>query len=264
MSLINVTIEKLVFNRLPYLTAGDTDVVSEFKCEVYHELGVSMGIDIADIEDDSLYGGLQKSLIADVVSCYMLFIKSIQSVSGSTSKISSSSFLGTGLNDLTLSGEYSGTVEGLLAIEIDANGTPDTFKWSIAGGVETTSVPIESGGQVLVDGIIVTFATTTGHTIGDSWLSTLDLATQTSDKILTKAKAGSAEVEWEQIKSGGTGNNGATSIKMDTNSLLNSLKKTAYRKARNLGFIIDICDECSVSIKSWSTLPTPSFIISKC
>ncbi len=261
MSLAGVTIEKMVRNRLPYLSVADDAVVGEFKCEVYHEVGPSMGIAAGDIEDDSKYGGLQKSLISDIVACYMLFTRSIETLTGINGKITNVSFAGAGLNDTTFTGIYTGTVAGVLSIEIDATGAPDTYKWSIDGGPEITGISITGGGQVVVDGVIVTFAATTGHTLGDLWLVTLVPGQAVSGKILTKAKAGSTEAEWEQLKGGGSGNNGATSIKMETGALIKAMKSAAARKARNLGFIIDICEECSVSIEAFNVPPSPPFII---
>lgn len=264
MSLTDVTIEQMVHNRLPYLSAADNNVISIFKCEVYYELGVIMGIPVATIEDDSLYGGLQRSLIADIVSCYMLFTRSIETLTGINGKISNVSFAGSGLNDVTFSGIYTGTTAGTLSLCIDAAGTPDSFKWNINGGADTTGVVITAGGQLLIEGIIVNFSATTGHTVGDIWIINLVPGVAVTGKVVTRAKAGSAEVEFEQLEGGGTGANSATSIKMDTKDLLNNLKKSAYRKARNLGFIVDICEECSIVVQGFNQVGSPPFIISKC
>lgn len=80
-------------------------------------------------------------------------------------------FTGTGLNDLTRSGNYNGTWDDDLVVEIDGTGTPDTFKWSKNGGSswEATGVAITGSAQLLTDGIYVTFGATTGHTAGDKW-----------------------------------------------------------------------------------------------
>lgn len=74
-----------------------------------------------------------------------------------------------GLDDLTPSGTYSGTGSTTIEIEIDAQGTPDTFKWRQDGGAWTTGVAITGAEQLLADGISVTFAATTGHAYGSSW-----------------------------------------------------------------------------------------------
>ena len=261
MSLDSVSIEKLVRNRLPYLSTADDEVVGEFKYEVYNELGPVMGILEADTEDDSKYSNIQKSLIADIVGCYMLFNRSVQTVTGIEGKITSSSFAGAGLDDAVFSGIYTGAESAIITVEVDSVGGTDTFKWKKDGGVYTTLVDMTGGTQLLIDGVIIKFAATTGHTLGDIWIANAVPGQAVTGKVLTKAKAGSTEVEWEQLKGGGSGNNGATSIKLETSQLLNALKKSAYRKGRSLGFIIDICEDCSIAIESLSTPPNTPFIV---
>lgn len=80
-------------------------------------------------------------------------------------------FSGTGLNDATSSGTFAGTEPTEYLVEIDATGTPDTFKWSKDGGStwEATGVSITGAAQTLDSGVEVTFAATTGHTLGDQW-----------------------------------------------------------------------------------------------
>ena len=56
-------------------------------------------------------------------------------------------------------------------VEIDGNGTPDTFKWKQktfggAFGASTATVPIQAGANTLADGVTITFPATTGLTIG--------------------------------------------------------------------------------------------------
>lgn len=63
-------------------------------------------------------------------------------------------------------------------------------------------------------------------------------------KFLKKAKAGSAEAEFAQAKASDGGFLG-----MDTSKLLTWLKKEAYRKARALGFVLDICEDCSLAFE---------------
>ena len=59
-------------------------------------------------------------------------------------------FSGSGLNDLTPSGNYTQRITRGFNVEIDGEGTPDTFKWSITtDGItfveQDTDVPILSG-----------------------------------------------------------------------------------------------------------------------
>jgi len=84
----------------------------------------------------------------------------------------------TTLNDMTAGGTFSGTVKTLFEVEIDAEATPDTFKWRKvtrdANGEKTYSawtatVAVTGAAQTLADGVTVTFGATTGHTAGDAW-----------------------------------------------------------------------------------------------
>jgi len=92
-------------------------------------------------------------------------------VSADAANIGTVVFTGTGLNDLTASGNYNGTFDGQFVVKIDSTGTPDTFRWSKDGGTswEATNVPITGSAQRLSDGVHVTFAATTGHTLNDYW-----------------------------------------------------------------------------------------------
>ena len=78
----------------------------------------------------------------------------------------------SGLNDISTSGTFTGTVSSVYIIEIDAAAAPDTFKWSKDGAAATTGVSITGVAQTLSDGVSITFAATTGHTVGDNWYVT--------------------------------------------------------------------------------------------
>ena len=73
------------------------------------------------------------------------------------------------LNDLVSSGTFNGSVKTKFVLEIDATGTPDTFKWQKEGGVLTSGVSVTGSAQLLSDGVSVTFGATTGHAIEDKW-----------------------------------------------------------------------------------------------
>jgi collagen type VII alpha len=79
-------------------------------------------------------------------------------------------FTGAGLNDLTRGVSYTGTTDTDYRIQIDAT-APDKFKWSNDGGStwEATLVAITGSAQTLEDGLTITFAATTGHTLGNRW-----------------------------------------------------------------------------------------------
>jgi hypothetical protein len=93
---------------------------------------------------------------------------------GTLVTVTAAVFTGTGLDDLTAGSTYTGDTNGNYEVEIDATGTPDTFKWRKDAGAYTTGVAITGAAQTLAEGVTVTFAATTGHTLGDKW----DIAVQ--------------------------------------------------------------------------------------
>ena len=72
-----------------------------------------------------------------------------------------------GLDDMTASGTFTGTANRSFTITIDGEGTPNTF--TLVSSSTTTSVPITSGDIAVGEGMLVSFASTTGHTVGDRW-----------------------------------------------------------------------------------------------
>lgn len=79
-------------------------------------------------------------------------------------------FVGAGLNDATWGLIFAGSASAYYEVEIDAEGAPDTFQWRKNGGTWTTGVSISGSAQTLDDGQQITFAATTGHTLGDKWV----------------------------------------------------------------------------------------------
>jgi hypothetical protein len=94
-------------------------------------------------------------------------------LSAATAAIGTPVFTGTGLNDLSKGGTFNVLVDHVYTIIIDGNGTPDTFKWKKDNGSFTTGVAITGSAQTLSEGVTITFAATTGHTIGDQWVVTV-------------------------------------------------------------------------------------------
>lgn len=93
-------------------------------------------------------------------------IKSIQEA-----EIGTPVFSGSGTDDLTVSGNYNGIITDDYVVEIDAGGTPGTYKWSSDGGsswMATGIVPTGSA-QLLNNGIYVSIPAGTAHTLGDTW-----------------------------------------------------------------------------------------------
>ena len=79
-------------------------------------------------------------------------------------------FYGGGLNDMTTGGAYVGADIRTYLVEIDTVGANDTFRWSDdGGGIWTAGVVITGAAQALSNGVTITFAAITGHTLGEYW-----------------------------------------------------------------------------------------------
>jgi hypothetical protein len=79
-------------------------------------------------------------------------------------------FTGAGLDDATSSGTYTGTGDIEYKVVIDATGAPDTFEWFKDGVSQAAGVGITGAAQLLDNGLSITFAATTGHTVTDQWV----------------------------------------------------------------------------------------------
>ena len=92
----------------------------------------------------------------------------IESVTDFIGKVT---FYGSGLDDMTNSGSYSGYTNKTYRVEIDTVATPDTFQWSDDGGDtwNETGVAITGSDQLLNDGVYVKFEHITSHTLHDYW-----------------------------------------------------------------------------------------------
>ena len=89
--------------------------------------------------------------------------------------IGTPTFVGTGNNDITISGNYNGSIKDTLVVQIDATGTPDTFQWSLDDGLtwEETGVDCSVTDILLDHGIYVRWANASSHTLDDHWDSVL-------------------------------------------------------------------------------------------
>ena len=75
-------------------------------------------------------------------------------------------YVGAGLNDATFGGLYTGDI---WEVTLSAN-TPDKFTWTKNGGTASAAVTIIAGVAIpLSDGVTITFAAATGHTIANTW-----------------------------------------------------------------------------------------------
>lgn len=88
-----------------------------------------------------------------------------------TKSLDDPTFTGSGLNDITVGGTYTGDSNATYQVVIDGESTPDTFKWSNDNGssFEATTVAVTGSAQTLENGITITFAATTGHTSTEYW-----------------------------------------------------------------------------------------------
>lgn len=92
--------------------------------------------------------------------------------------VSAVAFTGSGLNDCTSSGAYTGTsASATFTVIIDGTGATNTFKWKKNSGTYTTGVAMTGSAQTLSDGVAVTFAATAGHTAADQWVITTNVWT---------------------------------------------------------------------------------------
>jgi len=88
-----------------------------------------------------------------------------------SSVVGDATFTGSGLDDLTTGGAYTGSNDKTYKIEIQSAGTPDKFRWSDTDGAtwNVENLDITVGAITLNNGVQITFANTTGHTAANYW-----------------------------------------------------------------------------------------------
>lgn len=158
---------------------------------------------------------------------------------GNVGRGATTTFTGGGLNDLTAN--TSGTTLGLDAgmvyeIEIAATGTPDNFRWrkQIPGATEwggwSPQINMTGGAQAIDDGVTVTFAAATGHTLGNKW--TVTLYTDTVRHFITTVRT----VEGVTDESGPSGPSTALAVAKNivrvTRPTISDAQVTAWRVYR--------------------------------
>jgi len=88
-----------------------------------------------------------------------------------TTEILTALFQGSGLDDLTQSGTYTGSDNNVYEVMIDSiSASPDTFKWRKGDGSWTTGVACSTSNVLLGEGVSIKFGAIDGHTLNDSWL----------------------------------------------------------------------------------------------
>ena len=95
-------------------------------------------------------------------------------ITGLGTVTASITFVGAGLDDLTVSGVYNGLDEKEYIVQIDGT-TPDTFMWSNDDGTswEATGVAITTAEITLEDNITLQFGAIIGHTDTNNWSFTV-------------------------------------------------------------------------------------------
>lgn len=92
---------------------------------------------------------------------------------GDTIDAGNTTFTGTGLNDATFKGTYSGDpASTAYYVRISSVGIYDFFDWSFNSSfspLQGSNIQITTAKQALANGISVQFTSTRGHTIGDKW-----------------------------------------------------------------------------------------------
>jgi len=117
--------------------------------------------------------------------------------------VGTATLTGSGLDDLTTGGTYTGNEDITIRVEIDAAAATDTMKWSEDGGQtwNSTGIPLTST-VYLPFGIELTWGATTGHTAGDYWDFTCDSLTvnPTNQKVALSSIPTSSDAQVDQRK----------------------------------------------------------------
>ena len=88
----------------------------------------------------------------------------------------------SGLNDLSIGGEYSVVGMAVFKITIVSTGEVDQFSWSNEHEYSGSNIPITGIEQTLSNGIKIKFDAVTGHSVGQAWeVRAFDGAPWTSD-----------------------------------------------------------------------------------
>jgi hypothetical protein len=125
------------------------------KLECWSAIETTKGVEIFD-----------QSNISRGIASHRFYMRNIPFAS----LINTPFFNGVGLNDLSGSGSYTYTSKLTYLIQISTIGLADKFKWSIDGGTTwSAEVTITGAVQLLSNGVSITFAHVTGHTLNDSW-----------------------------------------------------------------------------------------------
>jgi hypothetical protein len=87
--------------------------------------------------------------------------------------ISAAVITGSGLDDCTSGGTYTGSTDSDFVITVSTAAATDKFTWAKDGGTPSAEIDMTGSAQVISEGFTVTFGATTGHTLADFWTITV-------------------------------------------------------------------------------------------
>lgn len=92
-------------------------------------------------------------------------------IESASSTIGTPIFNGSGLDDLSASGSYTGVTNKTYKVQIDGDLIPNTFRWSDSDGEtwNAEKIPITTVNQLLSEGVFIRFTSSIGHTLNDDW-----------------------------------------------------------------------------------------------
>lgn len=161
------------------LTEGSIKFASLFS-NVSGDLSGTIVVNKAEIEQGDLIYSFHRSEIREVAAVKSnTEIELVNKFQPNVLEIEPVFFNGTGLDDATSNsgnGVWGGTKDSVFTIEISVAGGTDSFKWKKDSGAFSGDIAITGAAQALSDGVTITFAATTGHTLTDQW--TIDAGEQ--------------------------------------------------------------------------------------
>jgi len=118
-----------------------------------------------------------------------------------------SNFIGTGLNDLSANiAGYTGIKTTYYRVTINNAGTPDTFIYRKENGSNSAPQNIVAGATVPIgDGVTITFAADTGHTVSESWVVIVDGISVEKAELETRYGTAATYINLGQTEHSGTG-----------------------------------------------------------
>lgn len=77
--------------------------------------------------------------------------------------------VGSGLDDITAGGTYTGAKDCVITLKISTAAGTDKFQWKKDGGAYSAEISMTGAAQLLTEGVTATWLATTGHDLNDEW-----------------------------------------------------------------------------------------------